>query len=182
LRCIERGLVAWLTGLPGSGKTTIAKAAAGILREMGYRVEVLDGDWVRRTINPDAGYTREERRRHLLRVAWIARLLARNGVIVICSFVSPYRSVRREIRRIIEEEVPFIEVYTKCPLEECIRRDPKGLYAKALRGEIKYFTGVSDPYEPPEDPDLELDTVGNTVEENAKTLTNMILDKLDENS
>ncbi len=174
-KCIDRGLVVWLTGLPGSGKTTIAASTATRLRGMGYRVEVLDGDWVRKTINPDAGYTREERRRHLLRVAWIARLLARNGVIVLCSFVSPYRSVRAEIRRIIEEEVPFIEVYVKCPLEECIKRDPKGLYKKALRGEIKHFTGISDPYEPPENPDIVLDTVNNSVEENTEKLLSLIL-------
>lgn len=174
-KCIDRGLVVWLTGLPGSGKTTIAASTATRLRDMGYRVEVLDGDWVRKTINPDAGYTREERRRHLLRVAWIARLLARNGVIVLCSFVSPYRSVRAEIRRIIEEEVPFIEAYVKCPLEECIKRDPKGLYKKALRGEIKHFTGISDPYEPPENPDIVLDTVNNGVEENTEKLLSLIL-------
>lgn len=180
MRCLERGVVAWLTGLPASGKTTIALATAKRLRSLGYRVEVLDGDWVRKTINPDAGYTREERRRHLLRVAWIARLLARNGVIVVCSFVSPYRDVRREVRRIVEEEAPFLEVYVHAPLEECIRRDPKGLYRRALRGEISHFTGVSDPYEPPEDPDLVLDTVKNTVEENAERLAARILEALGE--
>jgi len=168
--CLDKGLVVWLTGLPGSGKTTIATKVAAKLRQMGYRVEVLDGDWVRKTINPDAGFTREERRRHLLRVAWITRLLARNGVIVLCSFVSPYREVRSEVRRIVEEEVPFIEVYVNAPLEECIRRDPKGLYKKALRGEIKHFTGITDPYEPPENPDLVLDTVNDTVETNVEKL------------
>jgi len=177
-KCIEKGIVAWLTGLPASGKTTIANLTAKILKSRGFRVEVLDGDWVRKTINPDAGFTREERRRHLLRVAWIARLLARNGVIVICSFVSPYREVRSEIRRIIEEEVPFLEVYVKCPLSECIRRDPKGLYKKALMGEIKNFTGISDPYEPPEKPDLELDTLNNDPEANSKKLANVILERL----
>ena len=125
MKILEKGFVVWLTGLPASGKTTVARRVVDKLREQGYRVELLDGDWVRRTINPDAGFTREERRRHLLRVAWIARLLARNGVIVFCSFVSPYRSVRAEVRRIIEEEnIPFIEVYVRYGLEECIRRDP----------------------------------------------------------
>ncbi len=177
-RCLERGLVAWLTGLPASGKTTIATRAAAMLRGMGLRVEVLDGDWVRRTINPDAGFTREERRRHLLRVAWIARLLARNGVVVIASFVSPYRDVRAEVRRIVEEEVPFLEVYVYAPLEECVRRDPKGLYRRALRGEIKHFTGVDDPYEPPERPDLVLDTTRYGPDENARRLVERILEVL----
>ncbi len=159
MKCLDRGFVVWFTGLPASGKTTVARLVAGVLRGRGYRVELLDGDWVRRTINPDAGFSREERRRHLLRVAWIARLLARNGVIVLCSFVSPYRSVRSEVRGIVEAEgIPFIEVYVKCSLEECMRRDPKGLYRKALKGEIKQFTGVSDAYEPPENPELVIDT------------------------
>lgn len=173
-RCLENGLVVWLTGLPASGKTTIASRVAEILKKERFKVELLDGDWVRKTINPDAGFTREERRRHLLRVAWIARLLARNGVIVLCSFVSPYEDVRREIREIIEEEVPFIEVYVKCSLNECIRRDPKGLYKKALRGEIKNFTGISDPYEPPKNPDLVLDTERLTVDECVKKLFDKI--------
>ncbi len=179
-KCLQRGLVVWLTGLPGSGKTTIATRTAERLRAMGYRVEVLDGDWVRKTINPDAGFTREERLRHLRRVAWIARLLARNGVIVLCSFVSPYREARKIVREIIEEEAPFLEINVKCPLEECIRRDPKGLYAKALRGEIKHFTGITDPYEPPENPDLVLDTVNNTIEENTQKLLKLVLRALEQ--
>jgi len=155
---MERGFVLWFTGLPGSGKTSIAKLVLDELKSRGFKVELLDGDWVRKTINPDAGFTREERRKHLIRVAWIARLLARNGVAVLCSFVSPYRDVRSEIRKIVKEEVPFIQVYVKCSLEECIRRDPKGLYKRALAGEIKNFTGISDPYEEPENPDITLDT------------------------
>lgn len=179
VRCLERGVVAWLTGLPASGKTTIARIVAEKLRSMGYRVELLDGDWVRRTINPDAGFTREERRRHLLRVAWIARLLARNGVVVLCSFVSPYRDVRAEIRKIVEEEgIPFIEVYVKCSLQECIRRDPKGLYRRALRGEIKHFTGISDPYEPPVAPDVVLDTEADSAEANAGKLLRKLMEVL----
>mgnify|MGYP001772638502 CR=1 FL=1 len=175
MACAEgRGVVAWLTGLPASGKTTIANLAASELRRRGYRVEVLDGDWFRSHIDPEAGYTREERVRHLRRAAWVARLLARNGVVVICSFVSPYRDARAEVRKIVEEEVPFIEVYVRCPLEECIRRDPKGLYRRALAGEIKHFTGVSDPYEEPEAPDLVLDTVARGPEENAAALVEAI--------
>ncbi len=172
--CLSRGAVAWITGLPGSGKTTIANRAKYILEGRGYRVEVLDGDWFRRHLDPDAGYSREERARHLRRAAWVARLLARNGVIVICSFVSPYRDVREEVRRIVSEEVPFLEVYAKCPLEECIRRDPKGLYRRALAGEIPNFTGVSDPYEEPERPDLVLDTYRGDPEENARALADAV--------
>jgi len=175
VKCIEKAPVVWLTGLPGSGKTTLATAVAKDLRNMGYKVEVLDGDWVRKTINPDAGFTKEERAQHLRRVAWIARLLARNGVITLCSFVSPYEDVRRQVRQIVEEEVPFIEVYVRCPVEECIKRDPKGLYAKALRGEIKHFTGISDPYEEPSNPDLVVDTVKESVEKSKKKLLDLIL-------
>ena len=176
-KCLDKGAVIWLTGIPGSGKSTIASKLRDMLEKMGIRVEVLDGDWVRKTINPDAGFSYDERRKHLLRVAWIARLLARNGIIVVASFVSPYRRVRDEIRRIIEEEVPFVEVYVKCSLEEAIRRDPKGLYKKAIKGEIKHFTGVSDPYEEPLNPDLVLNTETNTVEQNVSKLINFIVEK-----
>ncbi|MEM2292170.1 MAG: adenylyl-sulfate kinase [Nitrososphaerota archaeon] len=171
---MEKGFVVWFTGLPGSGKTTVAESLRNKLRETGYKVELLDGDWVRETINPDAGFTKEQRRIHLLRVAWIARILARNGVITLCSFVSPYKDVRAEVRKIIKEEVPFIEVYTKCSLEECIRRDPKGLYRKAYAGEIKNFTGIDDPYEEPEAPEIIIDTEHNTAEENAR----IVMEKL----
>ncbi|MCE4603651.1 MAG: adenylyl-sulfate kinase [Aeropyrum sp.] len=173
-KCLDKGLVAWLTGLPGSGKTTIASIAAEKLRSEGYRVELLDGDWARKTVSEGAGFTREERTRHLKRIAWIARLLARNGVIVICSFVSPYKDARKMVRSIIEEETPFIEVYVKASLEEVIRRDPKGLYKKALKGEISHFTGITDPYEPPENPELALDTENEEPEESAQKLVTTI--------
>ena len=152
----------WLTGLPAAGKTAIASLAAERPRGRGLRAEVLDGDWVRSTINTDVGFSREDRRRHLLRVAWVARLLARNGVAVFAAFVSPYRDVRREVRRIVEE-VPFFEVHVKVSLGEAMRRDPKGLYRRALAGEVKNFTGVDDPYEEPEAPDLVLVNEGVSV-------------------
>ncbi len=176
-KCLDRGFVLWFTGLPGSGKTTIATGVAEVLRRKGYRVEVLDGDWARKTVSVGSGFTREERMIHLRRIAWIARLLARNGIIVLCSFVSPYREARRMIREIIEEEAPFKEIYVYCPLEECIRRDPKGLYKKALRGEIKHFTGITDPYEPPENPDLTLDTIRENVEESVNKVLRLINDE-----
>ncbi len=174
MKCLDKGFVVWFTGLPGSGKTTLARGIAEKLKKKGFRVEVIDGDWARKTISLGAGFTREERRIHLHRIAWVARLLARNGVIVLCSFVSPYRDVRRMIREIIEEEAPFIEIYVQCPLEECIRRDPKGLYKKALRGEIKHFTGISDPYEPPENPDMIVNTVLHGVQENIEKIMSYI--------
>lgn len=152
------GLVIWLTGLPASGKTTLSKLLVGWLKERGYKAEMLDGDWVRSTINIEAGYTREEREKHLVRVAWIARLLARNGIIVVCSFVSPYVSVRQKIRRIVEEESRYFEVYVKCSLQKAMDRDPKGLYARAIRGEVKNVTGIDDPYEEPKEPDFTVDT------------------------
>ena len=167
---MEKGFVVWITGLPGSGKTSVALRVAEMLRAGGCRVEVLDGDEVRRWLSPEAGFTREDRRRHLIRVAHVARLLARNGVAVVCSFVSPYRDVRREVRSIVEVDAPFIEVYAKCSLEECMRRDPKGLYKRALRGEIRHMTGLDDPYEEPLNPDLVLDTEHCTADLNARRL------------
>lgn len=173
-KCLDKGFVVWLTGLPGSGKTTIATKVKEVLENRGYRVELLDGDWARKTISLGAGFTREERKIHLHRVAWVARLLARNGVIVLASFVSPYRDVRATVRRIIEEEAPFIEVYVKASIDTVMKRDPKGLYARALRGEIKHMTGVDDPYEPPLNPDLTLVTDSKPVEENVRELLDHI--------
>ena len=168
---MEKGCVIWLTGLPGSGKTSIARALEKKIKMLNRKVEVLDGDEVRKWLSPEAGFTREDRERHLRRVAHVARLLARNGIIVICSFVSPYRSIRKEICKIVESDnLLFLEIFVKCSLEECIRRDPKGLYKKALRGEIKNMTGLDDPYEEPEKPVLVLDAENRDAEENARIL------------
>jgi len=155
----EKGFVVWLTGLPASGKTTVARKLKEYLQSRGLKVELLDGDEVRRWLSPEAGFSREDRERHLRRVAYVSKLLARNGVAVLASFVSPYRSVRRQARKLIEDEgLKFIEVYVKCSLEECIRRDPKGLYRRALNGEIKDMTGIQDPYEEPLNPEVIIDT------------------------
>ena len=155
----NKGFVVWLTGLPASGKTTIVRRVSEYLQSRGFKVEILDGDEVRRWLSPEAGFSREDRERHLRRVAYVSRLLARNGVAVLASFVSPYRNVREEARKIIESEgLKFIEVYVKCSLEECIRRDPKGLYRKALKGEIRDMTGIQDPYEEPLNPEVIVDS------------------------
>jgi len=167
------GFVVWITGLPASGKTTIGRLLRDRLIKMGYKVEHLDGDEVRRWLSPEAGFSREDRLRHLRRVAYVSYLLARNGVIVVDTFVSPYKESRETARALIKR---FVEVYIECPLEEVIRRDPKGLYAKALRGEIDNMTGIQDPYEEPEDPDVKINCINDSLVESV----DKILSKLRE--
>ncbi len=163
----ERGITVWFTGLSGSGKTTIAKAVEQELRARGLRVDRLDGDIVRQALTRDLGFSKEDRDKNIERVTFVAKMLTKNGVIVLCSFISPYRERRAKTRREIEEVGTFVEVYVECPLEVCAERDVKGLYAKAFAGEIENFTGVSDPYEPPEDPEIVCNTAEETVEESA---------------
>lgn len=148
-----KGVTVWLTGLPGSGKTTIARRVAAMFRT---ETEVLDGDEVRTWLTAGLGYSREDRNANCLRVAAVANLLRRNGVIVFVSMVSPYRESREEAR--VVNEGRFVEVHVHCPLDICQKRDPKGLYARAARGEIHGVTGIDDPYEVPTDPELFLDT------------------------
>lgn len=169
-----RGFVIWLTGLSGAGKTTIAHALAERLREAGYTVEILDGDVVRQHFSKGLGFSKEDRIENIKRVAYVAHLLARNGVVVITALISPYREGRNYARQLIGD---FIEVYVKCPLEVLIERDVKGLYAKALRGEIRNFTGISDPYEPPESPEVVVETDKETVGESVEKILKA-LDKL----
>ena len=142
----ERGCIVWMTGLPSGGKTTLATMLEAELAGQGRRVERLDGDELRTHLTKDLGFSRADRDENVRRVGWVARLLARHGVIVITALVSPYRSARDEVRASAED---FIEVWVKASLDECIRRDVKGLYKKALAGDLPHFTGVSDPYEPP---------------------------------
>ncbi|MCD6263403.1 adenylyl-sulfate kinase [Candidatus Bathyarchaeota archaeon] len=162
----ERGFVVWFTGLPGSGKTTIARRVEKALRAMGWRVELLDGDGVRRRLDPEIGFSREDREIHIRRVAYVSHLLARNGVAVLVSLVSPYISSRKRAREIVGER--FLEVWVKCSLETCIKRDPKGLYKRALAGEITNMTGIQDPYEEPPNPDVTVDTERDDPEEGAE--------------
>ena len=149
------GFTVWLTGLSGAGKSTIADLLAGELDRRGIRWELLDGDVVRTNLSKGLGFSKEDRDTNILRIGWVAERLTYHGVAVIVSAISPYREIRDEVRRRIGR---FVEVYVSCPVEECARRDVKGLYAKALAGEITNFTGVSDPYEPPERPELVLET------------------------
>src|SRR5580704_9865246 len=149
------GVVLWLTGLSGAGKSTIVRALAPQLEELGKRVEILDGDVVRAHLSGDLGFSRKDRDTNIARIAFVAHLLARNGVIVLVAAISPFRDARDKARRQIGD---FVEVHVAPPLDECIKRDVKGLYKKALAGEIQQFTGVNDPYEAPLTPELEIDT------------------------
>ena len=151
----------WFTGLSGSGKSTIANVVVKRLRKLGIDVEHLDGDTMR-SIFPNTGFTREARQEHIKRVGFLAAMLEEHGVVVVATFVSPYRAGRALVRKLCRN---FIEIYVSTPLEECERRDVKGLYRKARRKEIKNFTGISDPYEPPRKPELAIDTTGMTVGE-----------------
>lgn len=153
----------WLTGLPGAGKSTLARAVRDVLVRGGHRIEILDGDEVRKAVSADLGYSRRDRAQHVARVGFIANLLSRNGTGVIVAAIAPYRDGRAEVRR--QHEAPFVEVFVDCAIDELVRRDPKGLYAKALVGDLARFTGISDPYEPPVMPDLHLRTDQQTVAE-----------------
>lgn len=151
----ERGATVWFTGLSGAGKSTLAEALAPRLRALGKRVEVLDGDVVRTHLCKGLGFSREDRDTNVRRIGFVAHLLARNGVFVVTAAISPYREARDWCRETIRD---FVEVHVATPLEVCAARDVKGLYARALAGELKEFTGVSDPYEAPLAPELTLDT------------------------
>ncbi|OUM99397.1 MAG: adenylyl-sulfate kinase [Firmicutes bacterium ZCTH02-B6] len=147
----QRGFVVWLTGLSGAGKSTIAAGLAKELQSRGYPVEVLDGDEVRQRLSKGLGFSRADRNTNVERIAYVAKLLAKHGVVVITAAISPYREARERARHEIGD---FVEVYVNCPLEVCAARDVKGLYKKAIAGEIPAFTGVSDPYEAPERPEI----------------------------
>src|SRR6266508_3861118 len=176
-RFVTRGSTLWFTGLSGAGKTTLANALIPQLRARGARVEALDGDEVRANLSKGLGFSKEDRDANIRRIGYVSRLLARNGVGVIAAAISPYREVRDEVRGVIEADgAAFVEVFIKASLDALIARDVKGLYKKALTGEIKQFTGVSDPYEEPLKPELVVETDRETVEESAAK----ILAKLEE--
>jgi adenylyl-sulfate kinase len=171
----QAGFTVWFTGLSGAGKSTLAEALRDVLRARGRRVEVLDGDEVRTNLSKGLGFSKEDRDTNIRRIGYVARLLARNGVTAITAAISPYASVRDEVRR--DHEVRFVEIFVECPLEELVRRDRKGLYAKALKGEIANFTGVSDPYEPPVSPEIAVHTGREGVEESLNTIVTWLEDE-----
>jgi adenylyl-sulfate kinase len=161
----DKGLTLWFTGLPRAGKSTIAGLVAGRLRAAGARrIEILDGDEVREGLCRDLGFSRADREENIHRITFVSKLLTRNGVISIVAAISPYRESRERAR---EEIQAFLEIWCSASVEACAARDYKGLYEKAMRGELKNLTGVNDPYEAPEDADLVLDTVGETAEQSA---------------
>ncbi len=161
------GFTIWFTGLSGAGKTTISRLVEAELRERGFPVEVLDGDVVRQNLSQGLGFTKADRDTNIRRIAFVSKLLTRNNVATLVAAISPYREVREEARKEIGS---FVEVYVKCPLEICMARDAKGLYKKALEGTIPYFTGVSDPYEEPMEPEIVLYTDQETPKESVARL------------
>ena len=152
------GFTLWFTGLSGSGKTTIAELVRPELERRGLLVEWLDGDEVREHLSKGLGFSKADRDTNIDRIGWVASRLTRHGAAVICSAISPYEEARRKARAMVEEHGAFVEVFVDASVEECARRDVKGLYEKAFRGEIKEFTGVSDPYEPPPGPEVRIES------------------------
>jgi adenylyl-sulfate kinase len=164
---IDQGFTLWFTGLSGAGKSTLANLIATELKDRGHRVEILDGDEVRTNLSKGLGFSKEDRDINIRRIGYVCHLLARNGVIAISAAISPYREIRDEVRR---QHDRFFEVFVRCTIDKLVERDVKGLYKKALAGEIKSFTGVSDPYEEPHKPELVVDSSIETVDESLKKL------------
>jgi len=169
----QKGFTLWFTGLSGSGKSTIAERVALRLQRKGIRVEILDGDIVRTHLSKGLGFSREDRDENIKRVGFVCQLLTRNGVVAVASVISPYRETRDYNRKAIKD---FVEVFTRCPVEVCAQRDLKGLYQKAASGEIKGFTGVDDPYEPP----LHAEVVCHTDQESVDESVEKVLKKIEE--
>jgi len=171
----QKGMTLWFTGLSGAGKTTISQAVENELTAQGYKVEVLDGDVVRENLTKGLGFSKADRDENIRRIGFVAQLLTRNGVIVIVSAISPYRNIRDEVRNRIGD---FVEVYVNAPLAVCEKRDVKGLYKRARSGEIKSFTGIDDPYEPPMNPEVECRTDQETLQESVSKVMNQVQERV----
>jgi len=170
VHCLKAPVI-WLTGIPASGKTTLAEGLKNYYEKQGTPVEILDGDEIRKSLSKDLGFSPEDRKEHNRRVIFVAKILARNGVVTLVPLISPYRETREYARK----EIPnFVEVWVKTSVEECKKRDPKGLYKKAQAGEIKNLTGLQAPYEEPQNAELVLDTEKHTVEESIDMITSTV--------
>ncbi len=172
----ERGFTLWLTGLSGAGKSTISQIVVAELERRGLVVGLLDGDAVRRHLSSELGFSKEDRDTNVERIGWVASRVVRAGGTVVVAAISPYREARRIARALVEEQGTFVEVHIATSLEDCIGRDTKGLYARALAGDVPNFTGVSDPYEEPESPELRLDTAG----ADPATSAGLVVERLEE--
>jgi len=171
---MTEGLTLWFTGLSGAGKTTIAELVRQELEARSRKVEWLDGDEVREHLSKGLGFSKEDRDTNIDRIGWVASKLTRHGAAVIVSAISPYAEARNKARAMVEEHGAFIEVFVNASVEECARRDVKGLYEKAFRGEIKEFTGVSDPYEAPDRPDIRIESEHEEPEESARRIVELL--------
>lgn len=169
----QQGFTLWFTGLSGAGKSTLANIVAERLRDMDRNVELLDGDEIRKNLSSGLGFSKADRDANIRRIAYVAKLLSRNGVVAITAAISPYREIRDEARQEIRN---FVEVFVDCPLEICEQRDIKGLYKKARAGEIQQFTGISDPYEPPLHPEITVHTNVETPEQDADLIISRLAD------
>lgn len=170
----DKGFILWFTGLSGSGKSTLAEYLEPVLRERGTRVEVLDGDVVRTNLSKGLGFSKEDRDTNIRRIGFVAELLARNGVCAITAAISPYAAIRDEIR---DSATNFVEIYVEAPLDVLEDRDTKGLYKKARAGEIKNFTGISDPYEAPKSPEVTVHTADESIEDSARKVLDYLVSR-----
>ena len=174
---MTKGFTIWFTGLSGAGKSTLSLPIAQKLQQLGHRVEILDGDVVRTNLSKGLGFSKEDRDTNIRRIGFVANLLSRNGVVAITAAISPYRDIRDEVRaQVTGDGGGFVEVFVRCPIEVLAERDVKGLYKKALAGEIKNFTGVSDPYEEPLNPEVVVDSSTETVEASVAKILNKLLE------